>query len=169
MTSLIDYFVESGKITIDTATKLKLQRTKNFEPEDKILLREGVVNDVDIAKAKSELFHVPFIDLSVVAVPAEIISGVDVRRLKTFKALPFKREKDILSVAMADPFDVQAIQAIQHMYSEKTKVVVYIAPSSQIEEKLSGYIGESLIVDVTNAVVEANTDVTNLDNEETED
>ena len=168
MMSLIDFLANKGVITPEQANKFKAQRSQTLVPEEKILLDSGAVTEEQLAKAKAELFNIPYVNLADVVIPNDLISGLDISRLTALRVIPFKKDGNKVFVAMADPFDVQAIQALQHMFPPGTKIVAYVATPKAVEDKLSSYIGEKIHVDVSNAVEEAQTEVTNLDEAETE-
>ena len=168
MTSLIDYFVNKGKIDKIDADKLKVQRSKSHVAEDELLLQSGLVDDVDVALAKSELFNIPYVDLKVARIDESLFGNLDVKRLQALKAVPYKKEGDAILVGIVDPFDIQAIQAIQHMLNNQ-KITVHIATEDAVNFVLNRFLGQSIKSEVSDALEDAEDELTDLDSVDTSD
>ena len=135
MTSIVDYLVEKGKISRVDADRVKVKRSKTMLPEDQLLLQNNLASEKDIALAKSDLFNIPYVDLETEIIDETLFAGADIKKLQMFMAVPFKTENGVVNVAIADPFDIQAIQALEHMFG--TKINVYISTKGDIETILN--------------------------------
>ncbi len=128
---------------IDTqkAEEVKLNVTRTGRSEEQLLLDLGYASDLAIAKAKAEEFNIPFIDLSQVDVTPQIINTVNPELLKTHRAIPFADDAMGIKLAMVDPFDIPAIQALQRGVSSGKKLTVYIGAPSQIQSVIDKKLG----------------------------
>src|SRR5690606_30456207 len=114
------------------ATRVQIERTRSPKSEESVIREMGLADNLTIAKAKSELFRIPFVDLTAISVSESVIAEVPIDNLKKYKAIPFERGNDFVKMAMLDPFDVQATQALQRRYPPNTKIEVYITTEESI-------------------------------------
>lgn len=132
------------------------------KPEEQILLEFQYATDGQIARAKSEEFSIPFADLNVIRIPNEVLGKIDTSLLKTYLAVPFEETPTELKVAMVDPFDIPGIQAIQRAVPAGKRLVVYIAPRSQIEQLVEKRLTEGISTEVHAALEDVETQVTDI-------
>ena len=114
--TLLTYLQKQGIIKEIDATKVQVERTRSPKSEETIIREMGLATEVDIAKGKSVLFSIPYVDLKEVSISDSIIAEVPIDNLKKYKVVPFERDNVSVKLAMLDPFDVQATQALQRRY-----------------------------------------------------
>jgi type IV pilus assembly protein PilB len=90
--------------------------------------------------------------LTQVSIPESVIAEVNVDLLQQFNAVPFERGDDYVKLAMKDPFDVQATQAIQQKYPFGTKIQVYITTAKSLGFVLDQRVGDMMSSEVTEAL-----------------
>jgi type II secretory ATPase GspE/PulE/Tfp pilus assembly ATPase PilB-like protein len=83
--------------------------------------------------------------------------------MKQFSAIPFEHTPGLVKVAMVDPFDVQAIQALEIKYKSAEKLAIYITTVESLSYVLERRVGEGLGTEVTDALEDYETPVTDLD------
>ena len=118
---------DSGAITKEQTNAVLVERAKSpAKTEEAIIHEMKLTDDETIAKAKSEIFNIPYIDLKTLTISESIIAEVNVDSLKELRAVPFERGKDNVKIAMVDPFDIQATQVLERKYPQGTRLQVYI-------------------------------------------
>jgi len=162
-TSLLKHLQNKGLIDDDSARKVLVERSRTQKSEEAIIEELGLVNDEEIAKAKSEIFGIPYVDLKSQSINESIIAEVNIDDLDKHKAVPFERGKDYVKIALEDPFDVQATQALQRRYPEGTKLQVYIATREGVDSVLGRRVGDLMSSEVTEALEHVDTPVTEID------
>jgi type IV pilus assembly protein PilB len=150
--TLLQYLEDNQIITHEQADKVRVERSKSPKSEEAIITELDIVDDETIAKAKSEIFGIPYIDLTQVSIPESVIAEVNVDLLQQFNAVPFERGDDYVKLAMKDPFDVQATQAIQQKYPFGTKIQVYITTAKSLGFVLDQRVGDMMSSEVTEAL-----------------
>jgi type IV pilus assembly protein PilB len=150
--TLLQYLEDNNIITKEQADKVKVERSKSPKSEEAIIRELGITDDETIAKAKSEIFGIPYVDLSQIGIPESVIAEVNVDLLQQFNAVPFERGDDYVKLAMKDPFDIQATQAIQQKYPFGTKMQVYITTQKSINFVLDQRVGDMMSSEVTEAL-----------------
>jgi len=81
-----------------------------------------------------------------------IIAEVPIENLKKYKTVPFERGENFVKLAMIDPFDIQATQALQRRYPPNTRLQVYITTEESINHVLDRRIGDVMSTEVTQAL-----------------
>lgn len=141
---------------------MEVEKTKTSQTEEQVIKRLGLANEQSIIKAKSEIFNIPYIDLTSIEIPERALAEVNVESLRKYNAVPFSHEDSIVKVAMLDPFDVQAIQALETKYPDGTKVEVYFADEAGVNAILDRRVGEGMSSEVTDALEDVQVPVADI-------
>ena len=111
---LCDVLVDYGKLeTSDVERALRLQREQDdWERVGSILVKLGLVSDVDVAQGLALQLELPLVDRT--EFPDEVQDECDIaqRFLKKNKTLVLSADSEELVVAMADPLDDYVIEAL---------------------------------------------------------
>ena len=150
--TLLSYLQRQGIISEADAVKVQVERSRSPKNEETIIREMKLADDEQIAKAKSAIFNIPYVDLMENDVPESVIAEVPVDSLKRYRAVPFERGDDYVKIAMLDPFDIQAIQALQRKYPPNTKVIVYITAENGLNYILDRRMGDLMSSEVTEAL-----------------
>jgi type IV pilus assembly protein PilB len=112
------------------------------------------VSDVDFAKVRAEAMGLPFVDLSGVEVSNDVLSLVPRETIQTYHVVPLGFDGTTLQIAMLDPEDFRAHEAMQFLANEKGWTLqIVVAPSAQLATLVRrGGGGEG---DVASALAEA--------------
>lgn len=98
------------------------------------------VAELDFAKAKAEATGLPFIDLSNIQVAKEVLDLLPPETVKTYHVVPVGFDGTTIQVAMQDPKDFHALEAMQFLANEKGWTLqVVVVPASQ----MSGLLRQS--------------------------
>jgi type IV pilus assembly protein PilB len=162
VTSLLRHLQNSGLIDDNDVSKIVLEKSRSQKPEEVILQELGLVTEVDIAKSKAEIFGIPFVDLGEVSITESVLGEVNVDSLNKYRAVPFERGKDFVKIAMQDPFDVQATQALQRKYPPGTRIQVYIATREAINSILDRRVGDVMSSEVSEALEDVDVPITEI-------
>src|SRR3989339_2036723 len=78
---------------------------------DEIVEHSGTVDPVNLVKTKAKVYNIPFVALTDLASAPEALAKIPESVAEYYKALPFQYDlkHHQLSVAMANPLDLQAI------------------------------------------------------------
>lgn len=151
--TLLQYLENSGAITKEQSNAVLVERAKSPSKTEEAIIHEmKLTDDETIAKAKSEIFNIPYIDLKTLTISESIIAEVNVDSLKELRAVPFERGKDNVKIAMVDPFDIQATQVLERKYPQGTRLQVYITTEESIKAVLDRRMGDIMSSEVTDAL-----------------
>jgi type IV pilus assembly protein PilB len=160
--SILEYLQSKGILTPQQANQVQVERTKTSKTEEQIIRELNLVDEDTLIKAKSELFNIPFVDLSNADIEEKVLAEVNVDSLRQYNAVPFEHDGNVIKLAMLDPFDVQAIQALERKYPAGTKLSIYITSSRSINSVLDRRVGEKMSTEVSEALEDVQAPVTEL-------
>jgi type IV pilus assembly protein PilB len=153
--SVIDILLEDKKITEADKEKAQLAFVTNGTPMVKWLLEHKIVTDDDVVLAQAKRTNTPFVVLSEKASSPMALGFVDKAVAERLKLIPFeyKPAASELSVAMANPLDLSAIEFLEKKTG--TRVKPYATTSHDLDEAITTWYQQSLSTEVTAALKEA--------------
>ncbi len=100
-----------------------------------VLHQLGFVTEQDIASFLAQDAQTPTVNVLKLAIEPALVELVPYDLCKEAALLPCRREGDVLTLVMADPFDIVAIDRVEQL--TRLKVEVLSAPRPDILEKLT--------------------------------
>ena len=158
--SLADILVAQKVITVEAADKIKLAEVQTGSSQEDLLIKDGAVSEADLARAKASLYNIPFIDLGVTPVSPDAMNAVSQQVAQKFKVFPVEvdRQNRVLTLAMADPLDLSAIEFIEQKSGFRVKPQA--AEGAKVDEYVSTKYTSSLSEEVSEALKEVTPDET---------
>lgn len=105
----------------------------------KLLVAEKLLDDEDVAKARAAFLNLPYVDLSNVIAPDEVVDIVPMESRQFYKMIPYELKGRELKIAIVDPSNIQALEALEFLGQKKNfQVRVYVASPSALEAFLTG-------------------------------
>src|SRR5256712_1617693 len=144
-----DLLVAGGLITRDQLAQALRKQKGSGEKLGSILVRMHFINEDQLAGFLSQQYGVPSITLSSVNVDSNVIQLLPVGIARLYDLLPIQRDGDSLTVAMADPVNVHAIDHVTFITG--LRVLPVVAAQGAIREAIEKYY-ESGIGSVTEAM-----------------
>jgi type IV pilus assembly protein PilB len=155
-----DLLVANGLITRAQLTDaLRAQRVSK-EKLGSILVRLRFITEDQLAGFLSTQYGVPSVTLASVTVDSEVVRLVPVEVAKRYDVLPIKRDADSLTLAMADPVNVHAIDHVTFITG--LRVIPVVAAQGAIREAIDRcYEGQpsAPMADALNALADNLSDV----------
>ena len=147
---------------------LEEQKKSPGEVIGRVAVRMGLVTDAQVTEALAEQWGMPVINLKETNIPPKVLELVPQTMAEIYKIMPISLKNNVLTVAMADPQNVAALddlrnflgydvrgavsnmpdveEAIARHYADKEDSIEDVI--SQIEEKHPGSGGESTAYDI---------------------
>ena len=152
--TIADYLLQNGSISQATYDELSLERINTGKTLDVLIEEKGLVDEEVLAKAKSAVFNIPFIDLTDTGVQPQALAQVKETIAKHYGVLPFlfDKEHNTLSVAMRNPLNLEAIDFLEKKTGKR--IVVYFASPSVLERQINERYAQSLSSEVESALKE---------------
>src|SRR5580698_8122898 len=124
----------------DLERALELQKERG-DKIGKTLVDMGFIAMRDVLAALSEQLDVPLVSIDSPPLVSSETEALSPRFLRQFRCLPMSREDHTMTLAMADPLDVETIAAVRHCTGLKISTV--LAPEQEIVDAIDKYYGES--------------------------
>ncbi len=147
----------------DKAQKAHQKALAENRPFVAYLVENQIANDKDIAKAASEEFGVPLLDLSAIEIDEEVTSLVASDLIEKHHVLPIFKRGNRVFIAGSDPTNIHALDEIKFHVGANTEMVV-------VEEKKLAKLIEQVLDDSGSVFGDMNeADLADLDNLEVAD
>lgn len=145
---------QDGLLSDVDFSRLQAESFKTGVSLDEIVEKSGVVDATGLGKAKAKLYNVPFVSLTELASAPEALSKIPESVAEHYLALPFVYDlkSKQLSVAMANPLDLQAISFLEA--KSGTKVKPYMALASELLAEIPRRYSQGLSAEVSEVLQE---------------
>ncbi len=134
--------------------ELKAKSASTGTPIDALLEQSEIVPEEKLAEAKAKLLGVPFVSLVSTSFSPEALSFIPRAVVERFHLIPFLYDDKtkVLSVAMANPADIEALQFVR----QKTNLAIkaYAASPIDVERAINTQYRQELVGEVGRAVKE---------------
>ena len=108
------------------------------KPLGDILLDKNLISEDDLGKFVADLLSIPFIQLSEIAIPKEILLIIPEVDAKQNRLIAFKKDTKGLHVAMENPTNKEVIDSLQKKIG--IPIIVYLTTKRDITKTLSRYL-----------------------------
>ena len=120
-------------------TRKKLEEALGYQKEHgglmgQVLIKLGVVTEEDVALALTAQYGFPYLPLDNYEIDVSLTSLVPEKVAREYCLIPIDRIGNALTLAMADPSNVKAIEDIEMM--TKCVVQTFVSTPSDIEEAI---------------------------------
>ncbi|MGC9017467.1 MAG: GspE/PulE family protein [Caldimicrobium sp.] len=145
---------EKGLITEDYLKFALLEQKATGERLGEVLVRVGIVTDLEIAQALAEQAGLPFLDLSTLTPEIKALESIPFNFAKNNLVLPIALENRTLSVAIADPFNQHLMSAVQRIAGKN--ISFYVSGTQSLAKAIEKfyYFKEHSIEDELNGLLE---------------
>jgi Type II secretion system (T2SS), protein E, N-terminal domain len=132
-----DVLMEAGLID-DFQLGSALSHQRNWGGKlGSILVELGFVQEAELARVLAEKLRLPYANLFDPEIPETVIHLIKPGIAKKYQVMPVKKDGKSLVLAMADPMDLEAMDAIRFATGSNIKPV--LAMGSEIEDAIKKY------------------------------
>ena len=144
-----ELLVQKGVVSPDQVRIALTEQKKNKDHLGKILVRLGFATEAIILDVLGGALGQQKADLSKVVVDSEAIKLIPKDLARRFHILPltFESNRNRLTIAMADTFNVVALDQITALLGGDTEIVPLMAGEAEIEKAIDQFYGFELSVD----------------------
>jgi type IV pilus assembly protein PilB len=133
-----EILINQGMINSEQLKKaLEIQKIDNKKKIGEILVSQGAINQKQLLQALQHVYEAEYIELEDVILDPEIVSIIPKRIAVRYKIVPLSKENSTLTIAMANPLDVNTIDYIREY--TKMDVISKFASEDDITNALSTY------------------------------
>ncbi|WP_340676541.1 ATPase, T2SS/T4P/T4SS family [Paraglaciecola sp.] len=135
-----DRLLDSGILTKDELERARRTQRESDSRLTVILVRLGLISEQALSLVLASHYNLPFYQVDDLPAQALYPHSINLTFLKQFHILPLKENSDELVVALADPSNESAVQAMR-LFVGKT-IVKKLATPKEIESALETLYGE---------------------------
>jgi len=135
-----EILLEAGLITQEQLEQARHSAGKLGLDIEKTLIKLGFIKEEEIVTRIAELTSIPYINLSDYQIAPETIKTIPDELARKYKVIPLFKIEDTLTVAMANPNDVIAIDEIR-IRTKIQYIDATISTLTEIENALNKYYG----------------------------
>jgi len=141
--------VEKGLITEDQLRIALHEQKKGAEPLGKMLVVLGFITEATVRDVLGENIGQTAVDLSQAVIGGEALKRIpqDIARRYTVIPVAFDRASQTLTVAMADTFNVVAIDQIRALVGRQIRVEPVLAGETEIKRAIDRFYGFDLSIE----------------------
>jgi type IV pilus assembly protein PilB len=146
--------LDEGFLTQTAYDQARNEAINSATSIDKALIDSKLVPENVYYEARAKMIGVPFVSLAALPFSPEAISMISRAVAERFNIIPFAydKEKNIMSVAMADPLDIET----QNFIKQKTQAIIssFQAIPTEIKSTIQSQYAFGLVGDVKKALEE---------------
>ncbi len=129
-----DILIEKGLIDRDGLSEALKEQKASGRKLGEILVEKGLITEEQLADTISERLNIPKISIASLVLDPKVISSIPVDMARRYSLIPIFRIGDILTVAMADPLNIIALDELKYISNCEIKRV--IALESEIKNAI---------------------------------
>lgn len=132
--------VDLGYLTDDQLWDVLEEQKQSSGLIGQVAVRMGMVTDAQVTEALAEQWGMPVIDLSETNVPPQVLELVPQTMAEIYKIMPVSLKDDVLTVAMADPQNVSALDDLRNFLGNEVRGAV--SSLADVEEAIARYYAD---------------------------
>src|SRR3989338_5010702 len=151
---LAEVLLKAGSLSQEQYDQVRLENLNSGQAVEEVIVSRGWVNETDLTKAKAEYYKIPYVDLTEEGAAPEALNQFPEQVALRYGVFPFSldKAKNTLSVAMANPLDLAAIEFLQG--KSGNKISPFFAVPSEIVKAINERYGQTLSTEVVAALKE---------------
>jgi type IV pilus assembly protein PilB len=134
-----ELFIEQRVLRASQAEDVLNEANLNGKSMLQAMVDSGFVDESGFYQTIAEALGVEYVDLGEIEIPLAVLKLIPSGLARLHRALPIALNGNTLRVALADPLDPHAAEDLRFALGKDIDVVV--APTEQIENKISDYYG----------------------------
>ena len=149
------FLLEKGYLSAEGAEKLAKQQAAKealtLADLTQAILNEKIIDEEDLTRAKAEFYNLPYSDLRKQQVPTSVLAMIPKESMNFYNMVPFSLEGSDLKVAISDPTNLQALQALEFLGQKSSvSIQLFLASSTSLDTamgrkaNLRSVVGEAL-------------------------
>lgn len=152
---ILKALVAKGSLAQEQVQKIRLDQVNTGSRLEDLVVKSQLVSEEELAKAKAEVVGVPYVDLVERAISPVALGMIPRAVAEKYILLPFdyNRAKNEISVAMAEPTNLETIEFIEKKANAKIKP--FITTEANIQQAITSSYSQSLAIEVKAALGEA--------------
>lgn len=144
--------LERGVITPDQLARALSERGDRGEKLGHVLVRQGLISELDLVEYLSTQLTIPVVTVPERPIDPDVLRLIPFSIARKYDVLPIRRVNGSLTVAMADPTNLRAMDDVT--FATNLRIVPAIAPQSTIRRAIDRLYEQTACADALDARIE---------------
>lgn len=150
-TTLVEELIKLGLLAKKDAKAYEELARREDKELGQIFIEKDIVSANDLLEIKARLYHLPIVKIEEVQLSMEALKEISEEVVNFYKVAPFGKEGNVLKVGVVNPEDIDALEALKFIASDKgLRIEKYVIDYRDFEGLLKNY--RSLTVEVGKAL-----------------
>jgi len=136
---LVDMLVDLGFVAAPQVAALRTEAQSAGVGVVDLMLANKIIRPADVTQAKAAHFGAEVVQLSGMKIEDEVIAAIPRHIAKKYRVVPVFKHDNTLTVALADPSDLDTIDSLGHLL--RAEINHQVASEADIEAALNKYYG----------------------------
>lgn len=132
--------VDLGYLTDDQLWDVLEEQKQSAGLIGQVAVRMGMVTEAQVTEALAEQWGMPVINLAETNIPPQVLELVPQQMAEIYKIMPVSMRDDVLTVAMADPQNVGALDDLRNLLGNEIRGAV--SSLADVEEAIAKYYAD---------------------------
>ena len=151
MDKILNYLFENNILSTIEVSEIENQSIRTGESIESILLSKRIVQDSLLLEIKSKLFNLPSVSLFGKEIKKEVLNIITKELADNYKVIVFNKDGEEVSMAMVDPLNYGAKEAIEYIMRKlKYSIKYFVTTLANIDYSLKQY--SEINSEVANAI-----------------
>ncbi len=137
---LVDILVDLGFVSTDQVATLRPEAQSSGVGLVDLMLANKMVRPADVTQAKAAHFGAEVVNLNEQKITDDVIATIPRHIARKYRVVPVFKHDGTLTVALADPSDLDTIDSLTHLL--RMDINLQVASEADIETALGRYYGE---------------------------
>ncbi len=140
----VEILVKKGFILEHEKDSLRETAKKENQSMGSILLERGTLTEDSLGQILADQFGLPWNNLEEFRIPTSLMESIPIELMHRYEFIPMAKERDVLTIAIANPHDLRMIDELEHQVGYELDLVVSSKPA--ILDVLSNSEGNSQVL-----------------------
>jgi general secretion pathway protein E/type IV pilus assembly protein PilB len=136
---LVDILVDLGFVSAEQVGDLRKEAQSSGVGLVDLMLANKLVRPADVTQAKAAHFGAEVVSLADLKIPDDVIAMIPRHIARKYRVIPVFKSDNALTVAIADPSDLDTIDSLTHLL--RTEINLQVASEADVEAALGRYYG----------------------------
>jgi len=137
---LADILVDLGFVSPDKVAEIRLEAESSGVGTVDLLVANKIVRPEDVTQAKAAHFGAEVVNLKDIKIADDVIATIPRHIARKYRVVPVFKHENSLTVALADPSDLDTIDSLTHLL--QMEIDLRVASEADIEGALGKYYAE---------------------------
>lgn len=116
---LIQELINQSILSEEQSYEIQKEAIDQDKDYGQVLIEKGIIKDADLLSMKIALYRLPSIDATTIEIKRDSVKDIPENIVQLYKFLPFELTSTTLKVALINPENIDALEALKFIASDK--------------------------------------------------